>query len=222
MSAKAITATELVVEYETASGPVRALELAGLHIEAGTSLAVVGPSGSGKSTLLALLAGLATPSRGSVVVGGTTISALPEQERVRFRREEVGMIYQVDNLLPHLTLEENVALPLAIARRDGDDPVMLLRRLGIGDLTQRFPDQVSGGQRQRAAVARAIVGRPSLLLADEPTGALDDRNAEAVIELLMEAHRRGGATLVIVTHDPAVAALADRIERVERCHRARL
>ncbi len=210
MSAAAVAARDLLVRHETAHGPVTALDHPGLDVTAGTSLAVMGRSGCGKSTLLSLLAGLAVPTRGSVTVGETVVSALSGRERIRFRRDRLGMVYQADNLLPHLTVEENVALPLAIARRSGADPRDLLERLGLADLTRRFPDQLSGGQRQRVAVARALVGHPDLLLADEPTGALDESNAHDVIELLMDAQRQVGVTLILVTHDPVIAAFADR------------
>ncbi len=211
-----VTTTSLLVQYTMPSGVVTALDHPALEVEGGTSLAVMGPSGCGKSTLLSLLAGLAVPTSGSVMVGTMTISDLDERERVRYRRRTLGMVYQADNLLPHLTVEENVALPLAISGRTGDDPTTLLARLGLSDLRRRFPDQLSGGQRQRVAVARAIVGRPGLILADEPTGALDELNARGVIELLIEARRRIGATLVLVTHDPAVAAAADAIHVLDR------
>jgi ABC-type lipoprotein export system ATPase subunit len=213
-----IVVRDLVVDHATANGTVRALDHVSLDIAGGCSLAIMGPSGCGKSTLLGLLAGLALPTSGIVSIGGRTISEFPERERVRFRRQALGMVYQADNLLPHLTVEENVGLQLAICRRDGngvehDDPTTLLARLGLGGLARRFPDHLSGGQRQRVAVARAIVHRPSLILADEPTGALDEENARAVIELLVDVQRGIGATFVLVTHDRRIADYADR--RVE-------
>lgn len=216
-----IVVRDLVVDHAAASGTVRALDHVSLDIDGGSSLAVMGPSGCGKSTLLGLLAGLALPTSGSVWIGGRTISELPERDRVRFRRQALGMVYQADNLLPHLTVEENVGLQLAICRRDTrgaehDDPTTLLERLGLGGLARRFPDQLSGGQRQRVAVARAIVHRPLLILADEPTGALDEENARAVIELLVEVQREIGATFVLVTHDPHIANHADRRLQLER------
>jgi putative ABC transport system ATP-binding protein len=220
-AANAIEARDLVVDHDTADGTVRALAHPGISVAGGTSLAVMGPSGCGKSTLLGLLAGLAVPTTGSVAIGPTMVSRLPERERIRFRRRALGMVYQADNLLPHLTVEENVALPLAVSRRAGqggelaDRPHRLLASLGMGDLARRFPDQLSGGQRQRAAVARAVVHRPAVVLADEPTGALDDDSARAVIELLIEVQHEIDATLVIVTHDPAVAAYADRVELLD-------
>ncbi len=210
-----IVGCDLVVDHAAASGTVRALDRVSLDVDGGSSLAIMGPSGCGKSTLLGLLAGLALPTLGTVSIGGRTISEFGERDRVRFRRQELGMVYQADNLLPHLTVEENVSLQLAICRRDTrgievEDTAPLLDRLGLGGLAHRFPDQLSGGQRQRVAVARAIVHRPSLILADEPTGALDEENARAVIELLVEIQREIGATFVLVTHDRQIANHADR------------
>lgn len=211
-----ILTSDLVVDFVAESGPVRALECAPVAVEGGTSLAVMGPSGCGKSTLLGLLAGLALPSQGTVRIGAETISALSERERVTFRRHALGMVYQTDNLLPHLTVEENVGLQLSICRGDTTieqraDPGAILGRLRLGELARRFPDQLSGGQRQRVAVARAIIHRPTVILADEPTGALDVASAQIVIELLVEVQREIGATLVIVTHDPAIANHLDRV-----------
>lgn len=209
-----IIVTEAVVEHRTGSEVVRALDAISLTAGAGSSTAVMGPSGCGKSTLLGLLAGLAIPTEGTIRIGDVTISDLSERERVRFRRQSLGMVYQADNLLPHLTVEENVGLQQAISRRGERskeaDPARLLDRLGIGALAKRFPDQLSGGQRQRAAVARAVIHRPAVILADEPTGALDDENARAVLELLVEVQCEMGATLVMVTHAPEMAAYLDR------------
>jgi putative ABC transport system ATP-binding protein len=216
MTAAGVATRDLVVRYDTARGPVTALHHAGFDVDPGASLAIMGRSGCGKSTLLGLLAGLALPTDGTVTVGTTIVSELPERERVRFRRDQIGMIYQADNLLPHLTAEENIALPLAIGRRSGEDPGELLAELGLADLAERFPDQLSGGQRQRVAVARALVGRPRLLLADEPTGALDEANALGVIELLIDVQRQLHVTLVVVTHDPMVASHCDRRLMLQR------
>ena len=220
----AIVASDLVVDYDTDAGTVRALDCRRFEVAAGTSVAVMGASGCGKSTLLGLLAGLATPTRGKVVIGDTPISTLPERERIRFRRRALGMVYQADNLLPHLTVEENVGLQLSICR-DRSAPTAagrnqavgdVLNRLGIGELAARLPDQLSGGQRQRAAVARSIITGPQVVLADEPTGALDAVSAAAVIGLLVQVHREIGATLVVVTHDPAIAAHLDRVVQLAR------
>lgn len=213
-----VTGSSLVVDYHTDAGVVRALECDEISIDAATSLAIMGPSGCGKSTLLGLLAGLALPTQGSVTIGDVVLSELSERQRVKFRRRVLGMVYQADNLLPHLTVEENVGLQLAISRPDTDvgDPSALLDRLGLGALAKRLPDQLSGGQRQRVAVARAIVHRPAVILADEPTGALDGESADRVIELLVEVQRVIGATLVVVTHDPAIAAHLDRTVQLAR------
>ncbi len=216
-----IVTTDLAVDYRTKTGTVRALDCSALRVEGGASVAIMGPSGSGKSTLLGLLAGLALPTEGAVTIGGETISALPEPERVSFRRRALGMVYQADNLLPHLTVEENLGLQLAICRREtapdqGIDPDALLRRLGLARLAQRLPDQLSGGERQRVAVARAVIHRPVVILADEPTGALDAASAKLVIGLLVEVHQEIGATLVLVTHDPQIASYLARIVHLER------
>ena len=227
--ASAIVTSRLIVDYDGRTGPVRALDCPPVRIDGGDGVAVMGRSGSGKSTLLGLLAGLAVPSEGSVTIGGETISALGEPERVRFRRRSLGMVYQTDNLLPYLTVEENVALQLAICRPDrsglrevgadaeavAPDVPALLTRLGVARLARRLPDELSGGERQRVAVARAVVHRPSVLLADEPTGALDAASARIVAELLVEVHREIGATLVVVTHDPAIAAYLPRTIHLE-------
>ncbi len=218
--ANAIIARDLVVDHETEAGPVRALEIGEVLVDGGTSLAVMGPSGCGKSTLLGLLAGLALPTRGTVEIGSVVVSELSAHDRLGFRRRALGMVYQADNLLPHLTVEENVGLQLAICRRDDpgshSDPSEVLRRLGLGALRARLPDQLSGGQRQRVAVARAIVHRPAVILADEPTGALDADTARVVIDLLTEVQREISATLVIVTHDPEIASHVDRVVQMAR------
>lgn len=219
LAGNSVTACDLVVEYRTPRGTVHALSLERLEVDGGESVAIMGPSGCGKSTLLGLLAGLATPTSGTVTIGATVISSLPEKGRIRFRRESLGMVYQSDNLLPHLTVEENVGLQLGIARRqaDADGGVeALLQRLGLAALRTRLPDQLSGGQRQRVAVARAVIHRPAVILADEPTGSLDRDNAERVIDTMIDSQRAIGATLVLVTHDPGIARRADRIIELER------
>jgi putative ABC transport system ATP-binding protein len=206
-----ITLESVVVEYATAAGPVRALDALSFVVDGGSSVAVTGPSGCGKSTLLGLLGGLARPSSGTVRIGGQEISALSESDRSDFRRCHVGYVYQADNLLPFLTVLENVQLPVALVgeRSRTRKPLELLDQLGLAGLAYRLPDQLSGGQRQRAAVARALVHRPSVILADEPTGALDSRNAAGVITLLLGLQADLGATLVMVTHDRAAASQLD-------------
>ena len=202
------------VQHRTAAGVVHALDGVTIDIAGGTSVAVVGPSGCGKSTLLGLLGGLDLPTTGTVRVGADDISALGERQRATFRRTNVGYVYQNDNLLPFLTVEENLAFQLALTSGDHADPVdaeRLLARLGLDGLAERVPDQLSGGQRQRVAIARAVVHRPRLLLADEPTGALDPRNAAVVVDLLLDVGRDLGATLVMATHDRTAARRMGRI-----------
>ena len=218
-AATGIETTPLVVDYRTDAGTVRALDGEPLSITGGTGVAIMGPSGSGKSTLLGLLAGLAVPTQGQVRIGPVVVSDLGDRARTEFRRSMTGIVYQADNLLPHLTVEENVALPLSISRPGALDPSAapaLLDRLGLAALAPRYPDQLSGGQRQRVAVARAVVHRPGVVLADEPTGALDPANAMAVIDLLLEVNAAIGATLVVVTHDPVIAARLERTIRLAR------
>ncbi len=213
-----IEARGLLVDFRTALGSVRALDCGELSVEPGSSLAIMGPSGCGKSTLLGLLAGLAVPTAGSVTIGDTTVSELSEPERVRFRRRALGMVYQADNLLPHLTVEENVGLQFAISGSTvpPERCAEVLERLGLADLARRLPDELSGGQRQRVAVARAIVHGPTVILADEPTGALDADTAEQAIRLLVEVQRQTSATMVVVTHDPDIAGHLDRTMMLAR------
>jgi len=199
--------------YEMGAEVILAVDGISLDVQPGTSLAITGPSGCGKSTLLGLIAGLDAPTAGRVSIGGREISTLPDDERSRLRRHEIGLVFQSDNLLPFLTATENVALQLSL-----DDPgegnarcLELLDELGLVDEGAMLPDQLSGGQRQRVAVARALVNRPSLIVADEPTGSLDAESGEAVVELLLAAQRSSGATLVLVTHEPKVARRLDRI-----------
>jgi putative ABC transport system ATP-binding protein len=198
--------------YETAAGEVTAVDGITLDVQPGTSLSITGPSGSGKSTVLGLIGGLDAPTSGRVFIGGREISTLPESHRARVRRHGIGLVFQSDGLLPFLTATENVSLRLSL-----DNPgegnariVELLSELGLEEEADKFPDQLSGGQRQRVAVARALIHRPSLIVADEPTGSLDAENAVAVVDLLMAAQRASGATLVLVTHEPGVARRLDR------------
>jgi len=202
----------VVKHYRTAAGTVRAVDGVDLDVEPGSSVAVMGPSGCGKSTLLGLIGGLEPPTEGSVTVGDREISALGERDRARVRRERIGFLFQSHDLLPFLTAAENVGFQLAV-RGGGDDPVRvgrLLAGLGLAEHAGKLPDQLSGGQRQRVGIARALVHRPSLILADEPTGELDTAASDAVVELLVAAQREAGATLVVVTHDPEVARRLER------------
>ena len=197
--------------YATPAGVVRALDGITIEVQPGTSHAITGPSGCGKSTLLGLIAGLDVPTAGSVSVGGQEISSLRDSRRARLRRDQFGLVFQSDNLLPFLTALENVSLQLALhAAGNGYERCLeLLEELGLADDAHKLPDQLSGGQRQRVAIARALIHRPRVVLADEPTGSLDSDNSEAVIDLLLAAQRGSGATLVVVTHDPVVARRLD-------------
>jgi putative ABC transport system ATP-binding protein len=207
-----IEIVDVAKRYETAAGTVRALDGVTLTVAPGESLAITGPSGCGKSTLLGLIAGLDVPSEGTVSVADRAISSMPDEDRARVRRHETGLVFQSDNLLPFLTVTENVSLQLSLDDREGAHArtLELLTELGLADEADRFPDQLSGGQRQRVAVARALVHRPRLIVADEPTGSLDPDNAMGVVELMIAAQRATGATLVLVTHEPAVAGKLGR------------
>jgi putative ABC transport system ATP-binding protein len=184
-------------------------------LEAGGFLAVTGPSGSGKSTLLGLLAGLDRPTRGRVVLDGRDLGALTEDERARVRAEAVGFVFQSFHLIPTLTARENIQVPLELrgeeARPRAEE---LLGRVGLGDRGHHYPAQLSGGEQQRVAVARAFAHRPKVLFADEPTGNLDAANGRNVVALLTELNRELGTTLVLVTHEPDLAARAGRVIRL--------
>ena len=207
-----IAVDSVVVEHQTSSGPVRALDGVSFTVDSGSSVAITGPSGGGKSTLLGVIGGLAQPTSGTVRIGHVQISELSERDRSDFRRSHIGFVYQADNLLPFLTLLENVELQLALNEMSSGTGRSLaaLADLGLAGLAYRLPDHVSGGQRQRAAVARAIVHQPKIILADEPTGALDTANAAGVIDLLLAMQREIGATLIMVTHDRDAARRLDR------------
>ncbi|HVK35551.1 MAG TPA: ABC transporter ATP-binding protein [Microlunatus sp.] len=212
MPAGSISIEDVVVEHRGANGRVRALDGVSFTVERGSSVAVIGPSGGGKSTLLGIIGGLARPTTGTVRIEGLDLSGSTERDLSDFRRRRLGFVYQSDNLLPFLTVIENLGLQVALGRSptDTDRALELLDRLGLRAEADKLPDHLSGGQRQRVAVARAVVHRPQLILADEPTGALDAPNAAGVIDMLMGEQRAIGATLVMVTHDREAA---DRLDR---------
>lgn len=193
------------------------LEGVDVSVDAGAWVSLLGPSGSGKSTLLNLISGIDVPDRGEVEVNGTVVSALTEHERTLFRRAQLGFVFQFFNLLPTLTVAENLMLPLELAEGRGaaakgrEKVQTLLSRVGLADRANTFPDRLSGGERQRVAVARALIHDPALVLADEPTGNLDHKTGDAVVELLEELVRERGTTLVVVTHSPRLAARGDQI-----------
>jgi putative ABC transport system ATP-binding protein len=203
--------------FEAENAPVRALRGVTLTVGPGEFVALMGPSGCGKSTLLNLAAGLDTPDEGDISVAGDSLTGRSEDELARMRRRHVGLIFQFFNLIEGMTVLENVALPAVIAgrrRKIAETRARdLLDLLGIGDKAAAVPGVLSGGQRQRLAIARALANEPTLLLADEPTGALDSEGADEVIELMRRLHR-GGQTIVLVTHDTEVAAAAERVVRM--------
>ena len=185
------------------------------QVEPGETVAIVGPSGSGKTTLLGLLAGLDRPTGGRVLLDGTDLGALSEDDRARLRREKIGFVFQSFQLIPTLTARENVAVPLDLAGDGGGGARAdeLLDRVGLGGRGHHYPTQLSGGEQQRVALARAFIHRPAILFADEPTGNLDAATGARIIELMMELNRELGTTLVLVTHD---LELAGRMRRVIR------
>lgn len=193
-------------------GGVRALDDVSLTVDAGAFLAVMGPSGSGKSTLMHVAAGLDTPTSGSIRIDGAEITGLDETRRTELRRRRIGFVFQAYNLVPALTVEDNITLPLRLAGETADQAWLteLVERVGLAGRLERRPAELSGGQQQRAAVARALVARPAVVFADEPTGALDLTSAREVLTLLRESVDELGQTVVMVTHDPAAAAHADR------------
>ena len=200
--------------YGQGVAEVHALDDISLSVDAGSMVAVMGPSGSGKSTLLTIAGSLEQPTAGEVIVAGHELSKLSRNARARLRRRSIGFVFQDFNLLPGLTAAENVSLPLELdgvpARRARKAGLGALDSLGLADKASSFPDQLSGGERQRVAIARAVVGEHQLLLADEPSGALDSANGEAVMRLIHAACKRGMAA-VVVTHDAQLASWADRV-----------
>jgi putative ABC transport system ATP-binding protein len=211
--APAVAARALARRYGSGESAVDALRGVSLEVPAGQFTAVMGPSGSGKSTLMHLLAGLDRPTAGSVHIGGEEISSMPDRRLTKLRRTHIGFVFQSFNLLPTLTAEENITLPLAIARAKptAADVDRLLARVGLTERRDHKPAELSGGQQQRVAIARALIARPTVLFADEPTGNLDSAAGAAVLELLRDAVAEDGQTTVMVTHDPRAAAAADRV-----------
>jgi putative ABC transport system ATP-binding protein len=211
--ATAVSARALTRRYGSGESAVDALRGVSLEVPAGQFTAVMGPSGSGKPTFMHLLAGLDRPTSGSVRIGDEEISDMADRRLTKLRRKHIGFVFQSFNLLPTLTAEENVTLPLAIARVKPakEDVDALLARVGLTDRRDHKPSELSGGQQQRVAIARALIARPTVLFADEPTGNLDSASGAAVLQLLRDAVDLDGQTTVMVTHDPRAAAAADRV-----------
>ncbi|MDZ7851728.1 MAG: ABC transporter ATP-binding protein [Halomonas sp.] len=203
--------------YATPQGPLKVLDGVDLTLNAGESLALMGESGCGKSTLLHLAAGLDLPDRGEVRVADRLISSLGEADRARLRRETLGLVFQQFHLVPSLTVLDNLRLQARLAGRERSDwTAELIERLGLAGLEKRYPEQLSGGQQQRLAIGRALAPRPALLLADEPTGNLDESTADEVLDLLLALVSDTGCALLMVTHSPRVAAPLDRRLQLSR------
>lgn len=217
VSAPILAANSLCKQVESPEGILTILDDVTFQIQPGEALAIVGVSGSGKSTLLSLLAGLDTPSAGCVIIEGVDLNTLSEDGRARLRAEKLAFVFQSFQLLDNLTALENVMLPLELAahRQPRQTASDTLQRVGLEHRLGHYPNQLSGGEQQRVAIARAFAPRPKLLLADEPTGSLDARTGALIVELLLELKTQSGTTLVLVTHDPAVAQSCGRQLRLE-------
>ena len=211
--APVLVARDLAKTYRMGEGEVQALKGVDLEIRPGEFIVMLGPSGSGKSTLLNILGGLDTPSAGEVRFLGHDLAGADEDELTRFRREHVGFVFQFYNLIPSLTARENVALVTDIATNPMA-PEEALRWVGLGERLDHFPSQLSGGEQQRVAIARAIAKRPDVLLCDEPTGALDYETGKLVLEVIERVNRELGTTAMVITHNAAIAGMADRVLRL--------
>jgi putative ABC transport system ATP-binding protein len=208
-----VAATDLTRRYGEGETAVDALRGVSLTVQKGELTAVMGPSGSGKSTLMHILAGLDKPTSGQVTIAGTSIAELSDTELTKLRREHIGFVFQFFNLLPMLDAEENIVLPLSIAGEKPDKAWVnkLLDEVGLSDRRTHRPAELSGGQQQRVAIGRALVSKPSIVFADEPTGNLDSKTSGEILELLERSVRELGQTIVMVTHEPRAAAIADRV-----------
>lgn len=204
---------DLSKTYGSKESKVKALTDININIEKGEFVAIIGPSGSGKSTLLHLLGGLERLSNGSIKVNGKDISKLKDKELAEYRRKEVGFVFQQYNLIPVLNVEENIELPLMLGNDDIDENYIneLIEILGLKERKTHLPSQLSGGQQQRVAIGRALATKPSIILADEPTGNLDSKTTEEVMELLKKSIKKFNQTLIVITHDTDIAQKADRI-----------
>jgi putative ABC transport system ATP-binding protein len=212
-AAAVLAAHNIVKKVSSPEGSLTILSGVSFSIAPGESVAVVGPSGAGKSTLLALLAGLDLPSEGYVMLNGANLGELDEDGRARVRAESVGFVFQSFHLVPSLNALENVMLPLELAGRADAraDARAIIDRVGLGERWSHYPSQLSGGEKQRVAIARAFATEPAVLFADEPTGNLDTRTGETIMELMFDLNRRSSTTLVLVTHDNSLAARCERV-----------
>lgn len=214
---KILEVTNLCKTYGKGDTMVKALDNVSFSVENGEFLAIIGPSGSGKSTLLHILGGVDVPTSGSVVINQTDISNLDETALAIFRRRQIGLIYQFYNLIPILTVQENLTLPLLLDGRKPDKKQIdtLVKRLGLENRLDHLPNQLSGGQQQRVSIGRALVNNPALMLADEPTGNLDSENSKEIISLLRQFNKEFNQTVIIITHDEKIANSADRVITIE-------
>lgn len=214
---KILDVKNLSKTYGKGDTMVKALDGVSFSVEQGEFVAIIGPSGSGKSTLLHILGGVDTPTSGSVIINDTDISQLDETALAIFRRRQIGLIYQFYNLIPILTVEENLTLPLLLDGRKPDKKQVqtLIDKLGLSHRLTHLPNQLSGGQQQRVSIGRALVNNPALLLADEPTGNLDSENSKKIIALLRHFNKEFKQTVIIITHDEKIALSADRIISIE-------
>lgn len=214
---KILEVTNLCKTYGKGDTMVKALDNVSFSVEKGEFVAIIGPSGSGKSTLLHILGGVDVPTKGSVVINQTDISNLDETALAIFRRRQIGLIYQFYNLIPILTVQENLTLPLLLDGRKPDEKQIstLVKRLGLENRLDHLPNQLSGGQQQRVSIGRALVNNPALMLADEPTGNLDSENSKEIISLLRQFNKNFNQTVIIITHDEKIANSADRVITIE-------
>ena len=214
---KILEVTNLCKTYGKGDTMVKALDNVSFSVEKGEFVAIIGPSGSGKSTLLHILGGVDVPTSGSVVINQTDISNLDETALAIFRRRQIGLIYQFYNLIPILTVQENLTLPLLLDGRKPDKKQIdtLVKRLGLENRLDHLPNQLSGGQQQRVSIGRALVNNPALMLADEPTGNLDSENSKEIISLLRQFNKEFNHTVIIITHDEKIANSADRVITIE-------
>lgn len=212
-----LKARELKKYYGKGEAQVRALDGVDLDIEKGEFTAIIGTSGSGKSTLLHMLGGLDTPTAGKIFVGNTELSALKSEEAAVFRRKQIGFIFQNYNLIPVLSVWENIVFPISLDRQKPDRRFIMeiVKLLGLEKKLDSLPNNLSGGQQQRVAIARALAGKPSIILADEPTGNLDSHTSDDVVGLLKMTAREFHQTIVMITHNPEIAQMADRVIRIE-------
>ncbi|SJZ65912.1 ABC transporter ATP-binding protein [Eubacterium coprostanoligenes] len=196
---------------------VVALDNVSFSVKQGEFVAIIGPSGSGKSTLLHILGGVDVPTKGSVIINGTDISTLDETNLAIFRRRQIGLIYQFYNLIPILTVEENLTLPLLLDGRKPNQKIIdsLVKTLGLENRLKHLPSQLSGGQQQRVSIGRALMNNPALMLADEPTGNLDSENTKEIISLLKKFNKENNQTLIVITHDERIALAGDRVIAIE-------